>query len=252
MKIAVTAARGFIGQHLCAALAQAGHEVVPLSLRAPMLPDISADVAIHLAHDHAMTQTAPFCSWMEALEQHWRGRVGQQIYLSSCSAWADAQSLYGQSKYRLEQHFLRQGYAVVRPGLVIGPGGIFGRMLGLVRRLPLVPVPGGNSLPVPVVSVEFLCQQLALLPQGEVNVFVPQLAGLTDLLEATARQLKLRRVFVPIPAGLTLNALLLAEFCHLPLPVRAENLLGLLGNRSQIHYSTTGEASLAEAVSHLS
>lgn len=251
VKVIVTGARGFIGKALCKALREKGHDVVEVSVRAGDLPAIEGDVVFHLAHDHRPEQEQVLVDWYKKLEAHWRPVIRQQIYISSYSARSDALSAYGRSKYAIEQHFLAQGHAVVRPGLVIGHGGTFGSMLKLLQLSPIIPVPGGNSARVPYISLRHLCSCLTDFPQKESNLFAPQLAGLTDLLQAAAHQLGLKRFFAGFPACLALSGLTMAERCGLQLPVTSDNLRGLIGNQAQIHHATDAGETLTDSMGDL-
>jgi nucleoside-diphosphate-sugar epimerase len=251
MKIIVTGARGLIGRALSASLRENGHDVVPLSLRANFIPKKSADVAFHLAHDHRRENTAALIAWYTNLEDAWRIHVGRQIYVSSYSARADAQSVYGRTKYSIERQFVQNGHSIIRPGLVLGPGGTFGAMLKLLQASPIIPVPGGNRVQVPYISLSRLCKLMIDLPQGESNLFSPNFVGLQDLLEKVAKQKNLHRLFLTVPSRLVLGGLRSIEAFGLRLPVNSDNLLGLLVNQRQIHYSSCEEEALERALKDL-
>src|SRR6185437_10369822 len=125
MRIFITGVSGYLGSSLAQYLTAQGHTISGSSRRTPANPD-RADIVIHAAHDftrgamdrnleltHAAFASAKKCG------------VKRQIFLSSYSARADAESEYGQTKYRLEQTFLDAGETVLRLGLVIGNGGLF-------------------------------------------------------------------------------------------------------------------------------
>ncbi|MDE7064042.1 MAG: hypothetical protein K2O70_01025, partial [Desulfovibrionaceae bacterium] len=207
-----------------------------------------ADAVVHLIHDKDLTEARSdaFAGWYDAAERAAAASGARQIYVSSYSARPDAVSVYGRTKYRVEQLFLERGHSVVRPGLVLGAGGIFGRILGIVRRTPVVPVPGGSRDKMPYVSVRALGAALEKMvalpvPPREVNAFGAELSDLPALLRTAARIEGLRRWFVPAPVGLTLAGLLLAERCGLRLPVTSDNLRGTMVNQTACHFSNLRE-----------
>jgi len=201
MKICITGVSGFIGAALARTLHAAGHDVtgttsnvsraqglsVPLSALCTMRFESSpkkhffdgCSAIVYCAHDFAAG----------AMERNvantWRMRqageeagVKNQIFVSSHSARADAPSEYGRTKYAIEQEFLAAGYSIIRPGLVIGPGGLFARTAQTLARLPIVPLPAGGLAPVPVIWLDDLLVVLTALLEksivGAFNLFLPQ------------------------------------------------------------------------------
>ena len=54
--------------------------------------------------------------------------------------------MYGKNKYDLEKWFLKIPHSkVIRPGLVVGNGGIYQRISGFVQRFKYLPLPGGGK-----------------------------------------------------------------------------------------------------------
>ncbi len=248
MRVVVTGASGFIGSALQKKLEHDGHHVLPLSLRPDAIPNVTADVAYHLAHDHDPGNAIVLSEWYCRLEAAWRSSIKRQIYVSSYSARMDAKSSYGRTKYEIERHFLDHGHSIIRPGLVLGYGGTFGSMLKLLKFSPVIPVPGGNNNRVPYISLSGLCDIMAKFPEKECNAFSPDLIGLQELLMSTAKKMALRRVFVPFPESPVLAALRAIELTGIRLPVTSENLLGIQANQVGVHSSTTKRETLDHAL----
>ena len=164
MKVAVTGASGFIGRHLCQALATAGHEVESIKRGSD---GIRAQVLVHLAgiaHRRASAEE------LEAVNVRLTERLGRQaaangthfVFLSSVkvhgersvtpfterSAMAPADA-YGASKARAEDALraiagLR--LTVLRPPLVYG-GGVKANFLALMRAI-------ARGWPLPFASLD--------------------------------------------------------------------------------------------------
>jgi uncharacterized protein YbjT (DUF2867 family) len=173
--------------------------------------------------------------------------VARQLFFSSYSAGAQATSLYGRAKLLLEQALTGyRGMVIVRPGLVLGEGGIYGRIRQWARRLPIIPLPDGGSGVVPVIEITRLCRltlQLAHAEQAprEANLFEPELKSLRALTLEAAAEVQRQPVIFPIPSSLLMAGLQMAALCKLPLPVNPDNLAGFLANQSAQHASHLAE-----------
>ncbi len=263
MKILIFGAAGFIGSHLARHAEGAGHSVVcfcrsgivrgvvgschPWSLESRLddaaIPE--CDCAVHLAHDFDGPKGAErtVTGTLDAIQKLRRAGVRRQIVFSSYSAGPHASSLYGRAKLALEQQVLRiQGVVVVRPGLVLGEGGIHGRIRTFVRLSPLVPLPDGGKGRVPVIEVGKLCEQTLLIaaasPRKEYNLFEREQLSLRQIVQEAAREVGRAVWVLPVPSALVLLGLRMAATLRLPLPVNADNLAGFLANQTAAHTSS--------------
>lgn len=154
MKILVIGAGGFIGGHLCQALADAGHEAVRARLRpiadwdrpeawrpllagvqgvvyaAGCLRDQAGGVAglLDLLHHRAPVAVADACD---------AAGITRLVHVS---ALCGGVSGYARSKHAGEVALAGRA-CIVRPSLVVGVGGVSSRMLDLLARLPWLPLP---------------------------------------------------------------------------------------------------------------
>ena len=154
MKILVIGAGGFIGSHLCRALADAGHEAVRADLRpvtdwdrpdawqpqlarvqgvvyaAGCLRDQAGGVAdlLDLLHHRAPVAVADACE---------AAGITRLVHVSALCGGVSA---YARSKHAGEIALAGRA-CIVRPSLVVGVGGVSSRMLDLLARLPWLPLP---------------------------------------------------------------------------------------------------------------
>ena len=262
MRLLITGAEGFIGSVLTHAAIAAGHEVWALSrggraacgipLRwalgeaLPRRVAVDIDCAIHLAHDFSGPAGArmTIAGTLALAAELAKAGVARQLYFSSYSAGPHAASVYGRTKFEIERGLSAvAGMVIVRPGLVIGDGGLFGRIRKWARILPVVPLPNGGMGEVPVIGIERLCAEtldLALSPalRAEANLFEPRLRRLREIVLEAAAEAGRTPLILALPSGLMLFALRIATACRLPLPVNADNLAGFLANQQAMHASS--------------
>lgn len=264
MRLLIFGATGFIGTRLICAAAAQQIEVIALS-RSGACPEGASQAfawsfgqpvpenacegvscAIYLAHDFNGEQGASTTieSTIALVFQMRAAGVHRQLIFSSYSAGEHASSIYGRTKFRLEQVLAnKEDVVIVRPGLVLGEGGIYGRIRKWARVLPLVPLPDGGKGKVPVISVEKLCEltlKLALdtSPVAEANFFEHTLKSLRELVIEAAAEVGHRPWILPIPGALLIGILRMTERLRIPLPVNADNLEGFLANQSARHTPT--------------
>lgn len=263
MRILITGASGFIGSHLVRYAESRGHEVIALARSGkvagasavfhwafgePMPEALPGDIqcAVHLAHDFSGTDAAErtVASTFAAIGEL-RGRgIRRQLFYSSYSSGEHAVSRYGRTKYAIERA-LRDSddVFIIRPGLVLGDGGIYGRIRKFAQTFPLIPLPGGGKDPVPVIPIDTLCRETLVCATAdecprEINLFEVELRTLRQLAEDAAREAGRRPRILPIPTGMVMAGLKMAELLHLRLPVKSDNLKGLVANRNAAHISS--------------
>jgi uncharacterized protein YbjT (DUF2867 family) len=201
---------------------------------------------VYLAHDFAGEEGArrTFEATLALASQLQAAGIERQIFFSSYSAGTHAASFYGQTKYALEQALaVYQGLIIVRPGLVLGNGGIYGRIRNWAQRLSVLPLPGGGRGKVPVIEIEKLCRLTLQLVSGEAsiteaNLFEHELKSLRELVLEVAAEAGHQPLILPVSATLLISILALAARLHIPLPVNADNLAGFIGNQSAGHISS--------------
>jgi NADH dehydrogenase len=249
LRVAITGAGGFLGAALCRQLLAAGMEVHALARRPTEWPGVpwhaydltgsppavlaEVDVIVHAAF--AMGVSGPA---LEELNESAAGRLlaaarahrARFIFISSMSAHAGAVSSYGRAKWKIEQRLDPAIDTIVRPGLIIGPGGLYARMLATVRRAPILPLFYGGVQPVQPVGVAEVADALQRIVTGGITgVFNLGSAVPISLREFYRRLLAaagVRRPIVPLPGDLTVGLLRGTERLGLRLPLTVENLLG--------------------------
>jgi nucleoside-diphosphate-sugar epimerase len=179
--------------------------------------------------------------------------IGKIVCISSISAYDGCRSLYGRAKLEIERIALNQGALVIRPGLVYGsgPGGMFGKLAGQVRKSSLIPLIGDGSQIQFLVHNEDLAAFIEKFAAGKISAGPPLLTAahaqpwpFKQLLLEIARGLGKTVKFIPLPWRLVWAGLKSAETCGLRLNFRSDSLVSLMHQNPNPDFSPNAQAGL--------
>jgi len=253
--VAVTGATGYLGSILEDAFHAVGYDVRRLvrtvrpgtsdrafTLGAAVEPAVldGVDVLVHCAYDMTLTRRTDIWETnvfgtVALLDAAVAAGVRSTVAVSSMSAYPGTRQLYGRAKLDTELAALARGMRVVRPGLVYGPA--WGGMAGTLRKLATLPVlpdfgPGAHQFTVhedDLAAAVVAVARAERLPGVPVGIAFPDPLPFRQLVTALAvGQGRPAPRFVPVPPTAASAALRVAESLGLPLPVRADSLLGLV------------------------
>ncbi|MGE0636931.1 MAG: NAD-dependent epimerase/dehydratase family protein [Bacteroidia bacterium] len=249
--IAISGATGFIGSQLCAHFVQQGYRVIGFCRSTPVNainnveyrifnleynPDATlfkdATVFIHCAYLKGEEAKATNIEGTKRVLQASRNAgVKKNIFFSSMSAHADALSAYGQQKFQLEKEFYGINDAIIRPGLVIGKGGLFLEMVKHIQTKGIVPlIDGGNQPLYTVHSSDVLNATETIITKNLNGVFTvaePSAVAYKDFYKELASVLNKKVWMLAISYTLIESLLSLTKFLGIKTGVGKENLLGL-------------------------
>lgn len=262
MRVFLTGSRGYVGRALAAEFVGRGWEVVtPLpGWRLPESPGVDVfsgvDVLIHAAWDmrprgDAESRKTNVEGSRKLVEAAVGGGVRRLIFVSSLSAFDGCVSVYGCRKCDVERIFHEHGGVAVRPGLVFGdsPGGIVGKLQGLVAKLPLIPLPCANA-------AQFLVHERDLanyVAWAAAAAGVPRVCSVAHPVPLTMKQIVRslaarsgrNPLVVGIPWRIAYAGLKVAEMIAVPLPVTSDNLLGLARANPAPDFRTLAESGIS-------
>ena len=190
MKILIVGASGFIGRHLCARLAQDGHEIVSAGCRARGPDAVTLDYSRPVRVSELIHVVRPFDVVINSVgilvespgrrfaaihesgpialfEACTLAGVGRVIQISALGA-ETCSTPYFATKYETELHLasLDVDWHILRPSVVYGPDGSAARMFRALARLPIVPLPGGGGQAMQPVHVDDIAEGVARLTLG--------------------------------------------------------------------------------------
>jgi nucleoside-diphosphate-sugar epimerase len=252
---AVTGANGYVGSIVVEGLAEAGFDV----RRLVRSPDLSAgdhyydiavgcsedaladvDVLVHCAYDFSVTSRKAIWETnvygtRTLLDQAVSAGVRRTIFVSSMSAYTGTRQIYGRAKLACEADVFSRGMCAIRPGLIYGPR--WGGMAGTLRKLaslPIVPLIFPRTHQFVLHESDLLASVVTLarakaLASRPLGLAHPDPVEFDELLTTFAGGGPADTPrFVPVPWQPLYWAIRSAELATVPLPVRADSLLGLV------------------------
>ncbi len=185
------------------------------------------DSFVHCAHDFSrQAYEINLRGSQELLAMAQQEKVRKMIFISSYSADAQAKSLYGKTKFKIEQLFLEKDGSVVRPGLVVGRGGMFARIRNKILRLPLTPLLDAGEGPSPVIDGEDFCEALlkitAMERSGLFHLFAEPVPSQKDLAVCLREKEDKSTRVIPVPVSLAEISLRVLSF--LPLGLSSDSV----------------------------
>ncbi len=250
--VAITGANGYVGTTLRAAFAASGYRVialqrsaprdecdyVPYSLEhgptAPLPGDVTA--VVHCAYDLRARHSAEIEKINLGGTEKLLQAVGDVpvVLISSQSAYAGTQQIYGRVKLACEDLVTARGGTSLRLGLV--HGGTDGGMIGALRKvaaLPVVPMPRPDSYQYAVHADDMARCVVATTEQAPphrvLGVANPRRVPFSEIMRTLRAGVTVKPLrAVPVPFAAVYRALRAAEGAGVRAGFRADSLLGLM------------------------
>lgn len=260
--IAITGANGFIGKAFVKALVEKNYQVKAMVRAIPTekmrgvsyhLYDLKADLdktvfedvdtCLHLAFQFEKQEINGVDVNILAVENLKRLNVGQYIFISSFAAASPVtDSYYGKSKLAVEAFFTDD--LIIRPALVLGTGGLFGRLKVQLSKTKFVPLLNGGKQIIQIILLEDLVESSIFLMESQAkgifHIAHSEKVFYKDFISKIARKLKKEAFFLSTPVFLM--KIIVAFFQLFPKPpINKDNLTGLLTSK---YIDTTSEQNM--------
>jgi uncharacterized protein YbjT (DUF2867 family) len=260
MRLLVTGGSGFLGGYVLREAARCGHEAVALARSAaaaqavagrgaqPMTGDLDA------ADDLAEVFAAARCDALVNLASLGYGHgpaivaaaqqagIRRGIFVSTTAVTTTLAAPTKRVRLAAEQRICDSGldWTILRPTMIYGAPGDrnMSRLLALLSRAPMLPVPGGRHLQQPVHVADVAGAVLAAVERAGAagscyDVAGPEPLTFADLLRISARAIASRTRFIPVPlTPLVALARGYEQLSRCPPKIRAEQLLRLAEDKA--------------------
>ena len=164
------------------------------------------DIVIHCAHDFSSNPKANINGTQVLLRHIGNSDKKKFIYISTFAAQGNSGSSYIDSKYQVECLLSKPNAIIVRPGLVIGSGGMFKRNLSLLKLIRIAPLIDNGIYPLPFVALGDLLtslEHIATTPErSEYNLFYDPMISYGNFIDELSNALNFKLLRVPVSSGL--------------------------------------------------
>ncbi|HWG62265.1 MAG TPA: NAD(P)H-binding protein [Streptosporangiaceae bacterium] len=260
MRLLVTGGSGFLGGYVLTEAVRRGHEVIALARSEAAARTVAKRGAHPLAGDldEAAGLPAVFrttrCDVLVNLASLGFGHaptivaaaesagIGRAVFISTTAVTTSLPARSREMRLLAEDQIRRSDidWTILRPTMIYGDAGDrnLSRLLMMLRRTPVLPVPGGGGRlqqPVHVADVADAVLSAAGQPApatGIYDVAGPHPLTFSQLLRTAARAVGSRTRFIPVPLGTALAAARCYEAVSRQPRIRAEQLQRLAEDKA--------------------
>jgi nucleoside-diphosphate-sugar epimerase len=172
----------------------------------------------------------------QLLELSRKHKLKKIIFLSTLSAHPDARSHYGKTKLFMESLFDSNKDLVLKPGLVLGNGGLYRTIEKIISKSKFIPMIGNGKQPVQPISINDLAELIKLGIEKNISGVFPAAGAapitMKELYKIISMKSGKKNIFIPMPYWCAEFMVILAFIFHIKLPISKENIIGLKHNKT--------------------
>jgi nucleoside-diphosphate-sugar epimerase len=252
-KVVISGANGFIGRHLADFFVNQNWEVIALVRKIPSIkiPNVTYEIFnlespteidvfdantifIHVAflkeEKQIDNQDANYYATQFLIELAKKAGVMHSIFFSSLSVSSEVQSYYAYQKRQIETLFDLQKHLIIRPGLVIGNGGLFYSSFKKIEKFRVLPIINGGEQTIYYVAVEDVVTIVSILMEnnqtGIHTLYNPKTLSFKEFYTQLFQFKKKKIARISIPIALLKMILLITNYLKIT-SISKDNLAGL-------------------------
>lgn len=251
--IGITGSNGFIGHHLTRYLSEKGYRIIQFIRKknthhSGRSDDIrffelgknlidkefqDVDILVHLAFEYNRPNAVDEDANLFTANQLIKLNI-PVVFISSFSAIPPfIDTYYGKTKSKMEA--ILSNHCILRPGLVIGNGGLFHKIVLQIRRLPLLPIIDGGIQPIQLIHIDDLCHSiLRCIEEFSPSIYHiahPEVITYAQFVREVSKNLKVKCRFISLPPSLIITIVKLFSKQKF-IRVNTDNIKGLLNAKS--------------------
>lgn len=246
-KVIITGANGYLGKEISRRLSQRGHQVIHF-VRNPKKDEqfydlahevneqqiAESDILIHCAFITKQQNKNAFeinINGTKKLIEICEKNHTKFVFISSLAAHELAESDYGKHKLQLESLINLNKNAILKPGLVIGQGGLCLRMIDFAKKYRVIPIFNKGEQPLQFVSIENVALTAIKVVEedlsGKFTLVSKEKIEYITFYKTLEKVTNTKFLFIPLEINTLVKILDFFEKLKIKLPVDKENLLGL-------------------------